>query len=352
MLRYSELIKLIKHSQMCFAKDFTFGIQNVKGKMCLRKYDRLTLSHVFSKIIPEDVELGPCIYASDKGLIFVNMYSQIIQFDYNLNFCKMENNLGFNLSSNITNAKVVTLSKNHLNDRFLGLFDLEKFTLLWSIAENIGLVNYQYMDMIFCNHLQDNYKILAFNSEGVKVWQNQINRNGKILSFLGIHENVLVVCLQFGNAYGLMGLDIHTGQILWNRDDWGLLQGHHITMQNGKIFSLKGGTFSDSYYLEADISTVSLIRYGEVPNLKKQGFSVFNYTLHGNHIYFTANKLGTTEAKSIGILDYQSLELLWYQEVELQNGAFFGLSNKPVIDGNKLYILDTVGTLHIFERET
>ncbi len=184
---------------------------------------------------------------------------------------------------------------------------------------------------------------------GEYAWETTINRNGKILNFLGVHKDVLVVCLQFGNAYGLMGLDINTGEILWNRDDWGLLQGHHSTMQNGKIFSLKGGTFSDSYYLEADVVTVSLLRFGEVPNLKNHGFSVFNYTLHENFIYFTANKLGTSEATIIGILAYDSLELLWWQELDLQNGVF--LAQKPQVDDNKLYILDTGGTLHIFERE-
>ncbi len=337
---------------MCFAKNFTFGIQHVEGETYLRKYNRLTLGHLFSKIAPKDIELGPCIYSSDERLIFVNMFSQIIQFDSNLDFCQLENNLSFNLSSNINNAKIVTLLRNQLNIRLLGLFDLEEFNLIWSVEENIGLVNYQYKDIIFCNHQQDNFKILAFNNKGVKLWQTQIMRNGKILNFLGVHENVLVVCLQLGNAYGLMGLDIYTGKILWNRDDWGLLQGHHTTMKDGKIFSLKGGFSSDSYYLEADIATVSLIRYGEVPNLKKHGFSVFNYTLHENSIYFTANKLGTTDATIIGVLAYDNLELLWWQEVELQNEAFFGLSNKPVIDGDRLYILDTGGTLHIFERES
>lgn len=196
----------------------------------------------------------------------------------------------------------------------------------------------------------ENYLLKSLSSFNKNYnWQTQLNRNGKILNFLGVHENVLVVCLQFGNSYGLMGLDINTGEILWNRDDWGLLQGHHTTMQNGKIFSLKGGTFSDSYYLEADVATVSLLRFGEVPNLKKQGFSVFNYTLHENLIYFTANKLDTSDATILGVLTYDSLELLWWQEVELENGAF--LAQKPQVDDEKLYILDTEGTLHIFERE-
>jgi len=33
-----------------------------------------------------------------------------------------------------------------------------------------------------------------------------------------------------------------------------------------------------------------------------------------------------------------------------QNGTFFGAGQKPVVDGERLYILDSGGTLHIFER--
>ncbi|MDI9880167.1 hypothetical protein [Flectobacillus longus] len=349
MIKLFEVKKMIKHSQMCFAKNFVFGIQNVEGQLYLKKYDRTTLNPLLSKISPKEVELGHCIYSTDEELIFVNMFSQILKFDSNLNYYKCENNLSFNLSSNIVNAKIVILLRNELNVRLVGLFDIEKFTLLWSLEESIGFLNYQYIDKIFCNHQHDNFKILALNTNGAIIWQTQLNRNGKILNFLGVHEDVLVVCLQFGNTYGLMGLDINTGKILWNRDDWGLLQGHHTTMQNGKIFSLKGGAFSDSYYLEADIATVSLLRYGEVPNLKKHGFSIFNYTLYENFIYFTASKIGTSEATIVGVLAYDSLELLWWQEVELENGAF--LAQKPQVDGDKLYILDTGGTLHIFEKE-
>ncbi len=184
---------------------------------------------------------------------------------------------------------------------------------------------------------------------GESLWQTQINRNGEIFKILGIRADELIVCWKRGNMdFGLLGINIHTGEIAWNMDDNDLLNGYTLNFSpdENALFCVKNSGFK-SYYLELDLLTKKTLRFDEIPKFFELGLIIDRIWVKENLIYFFARK-GSKFSTVAGIMDYKTLEILWQEQIVVGSWAY--LSDLQV-DNDMLYILDGEGVLHIFERE-
>jgi len=200
--------------------------------------------------------------------------------------------------------------------------------------------------------IQNERKLLKSLSllTGEYEWETPLNRNGEIFKILGVRENELIVCWKRGmDYYGLLGIDIQTGKIVWNMDDNSLLNGLNLyfTENQKSIFSTKGDDKS-SYFIEIDLENKEVQRYGEIPDLCKAKLVIHSSQYKDGLIYFTASTRHVFFPDVIGVFDYKTLKVLWQHRFTFDRLTH--LKNLEVSD-DKLYVLDSGDTLHIFERE-
>ncbi len=220
--------------------------------------------------------------------------------------------------------------------------EVEKKISLWNLfRRNDFIYFYDYSKTIL--------KSLSLLT-GEYEWQTQINRNGEIFKILGVRKNELVVCWKRGIDYfALLGINIQTGEIVWNIDDNFLLNGLslYFTPNQNSLFSTKGED-RNSYFIGIDLQNKQAKRYGEIPDLCKVKLSISSSLLKDELVYFTASTRHVFFPDTIGVFDYKTLKLLWKHTFDFDRNTH--LKNIEV-DGNKFYVLDSGGTLHIFERE-
>ena len=75
------------------------------------------------------------------------------------------------------------------------------------------------------------------------------------------------------------------------------------------------------------------------------GMSYRNFTVQDNLLYFT----GETSSV-IGVIDLLKKELLWHKNIKVKNNIN-PLIKKIKVEGNKFYVLDHGGTLHVFAKQ-
>lgn len=181
-------------------------------------------------------------------------------------------------------------------------------------------------------------------------WETPINRSGEIFKILGVRDNELVVCWKRGwKLFGLLGIDIQTGVIVWNIDNNQLLNGHslYFTDNQQSLFSAQG-TNHNSYFIEIDLLSKQAIRLGEIEDLCKAQVEISRSQYKDGLIYFTASTHHDIFPDIIGVLDYKTLKILWQHRFDFDRLTH--LKNFEVSE-DKLYVLDSKDTLHIFERE-
>ena len=186
----------------------------------------------------------------------------------------------------------------------------------------------------------------------------------EVRRLIGIYNNILWVFL---NAKGFIGLDIETGKLKYRIPEFHQAIGKTITSsyedrkgffrsdylldnEKGKIFGMAMDVF-----IEIDLTQEPpfVTQYGlqeefEKYNIKKANDTAGSYVVQDNLLYFyLAEKL------RFGILDINTKEIIYVSEpiaVVERDDSFTRLRDLKVSE-NKVYILDSNHTLHIFERE-
>ena len=184
-------------------------------------------------------------------------------------------------------------------------------------------------------------------------WQSPLNRNGDIFRLLGVRNDELLVLWKRGyDTYGVIAFNIQNGQILWNIDNNPLLNGLTTEFTNNQhsLFSTKGEG-GGSYFIELDLNLKQVSRYGDLPGFRQNNLQITWSWVKEDKVYFTALHQSRF-ANTVGVFDYQTLELLWWETLPLSANDFIGGGESLQVDENKLYVLDSGGTLHIFERES
>ena len=162
---------------------------------------------------------------------------------------------------------------------------------------------------------------------------------------------------------GFVGLDIETGELKYRIPEYDQAIGK--TICKGKDF-FRSDYFLNSekrkilgmamdVFIEIDLTQEPpfVTQYGlqeefEKYNIKKANDTATDYVVQDNLLYFYL-----AEQLRFGILDINTKEIIYVSEpiaVVERDDSFTRLRDLKV-SGNKVYILDSNHTLHIFERE-
>ncbi|WP_314811008.1 hypothetical protein [Capnocytophaga granulosa] len=193
-------------------------------------------------------------------------------------------------------------------------------------------------------------------------WKNSWDeeRDFEVYKLIGIYNNIFWVFIELG---GFIGLDIKTGELKYRIPEYDEAIGKTICKgknffrsdylldnEKGKIFGMAMDLF-----IEIDLTQEPpfVTQYGlqeefEKYNIKKANDTAGSYVVQDNLLYFyLAEKL------RFGILDINTKEIIYVSEpiaVVERDDCFTQLKDLKVSE-NKVYILDSNHTLHIFERE-
>ena len=261
---------------------------------------------------------------------------------YNRSICLLENDL--------VNVKEIILEENYQY--------LEAYTNDVLITSN--------KDVILGYHIFPTNLLWEFPLASLGKWKNSWDeeRDFEIRHFIGIYNGIIWAFIEIG---GFIGLDIETGELKYHipeydeaigktstssyDDSKGFFRSDYLlNSEKGKILGLAVDVF-----IEIDLNQAPpfVTQYGlqeefEKYNIKKANDTAEDYVVQDDLLYFSLfNQL------RFGILDINTKEIIYVSEpiaVVERDDCFTQLKDLKVSE-NKVYILDSNHTLHIFERE-
>lgn len=180
--------------------------------------------------------------------------------------------------------------------------------------------------------------------------------DGEAFQIIGQWKNELLV---FIGKFRLVSFDLETGKELWRIDDFirevsskpifdfpsrnmsGSVKWHLSESENKAYLLVQNCLF------ELDLNNKKSQLIKDYNESTEQEWYFKNSRLYDDYITFSgANVLGKFPMVA-GVIDRNTKEILWTTKCE--SGIYF--DEAPQIKDNKLYILDSSQTLHIFERE-
>ena len=254
-----------------------------------------------------------------------------------------------------------------------GIYDFEKKKILFEATSWLGrsiIDKYIFRDFkkkIACRKIDSDSILWEFSLASLGKWKNPYTDEEidfQVRRLIGIYNNIFWVFL---NAEGFIGLDIETGELKYRIPEYhqaigktstssydhskGFFRSDYLlNSEKGKILGLAVDVF-----IEIDLTQEPpfVTQYGlqeefEKYNIKKANDTAGSYVVQDNLLYFyLAEKL------KFGILDINTKEIIYISEpiaVVERDDSFTRLRDLKVSE-NKVYILDSNHTLHIFERE-
>ena len=187
-------------------------------------------------------------------------------------------------------------------------------------------------------------------------WKNSWDeeRDFEVYKLIGIYNNILWAFIEIG---GFIGLDIKTGELKYRISEYHMgkesklffRSDYYLDNERGKIFGLA------HIFIEIDLTQDPpfVTQYGlqeefEKYNIKKANDTAEDFVVQDNLLYFYL-----AEQLRFGVLDINTKEIIYISEpiaVVERDNSFTRLRDLKVSE-NKVYILDSNHTLHIFERE-
>ena len=249
-----------------------------------------------------------------------------------------------------------------------GIYDFEKKEILFEATSWLGrsiIDKYIFRDFkkkIACRKIDSDSILWEFPLSSLGKWKDSYTDEEidfQVRRLIGIYNNILWVFL---NAEGFIGLDIETGELKYRIPEYHQAIGktickgkdffrsdYFLNSEKGKILSMAMDVF-----IEIDLTQEPpfVTQYGlqeefEKYNIKGKDTST-KYAVQDNLLYFYL-----AEQLRFGILDISTKEIIYISEpiaVVERDDSFTRLRDLKVSE-NKVYILDSNHTLHIFERE-
>ena len=304
--------------------------------------------------------------------------------DFNPSFFNVFTNRSVNTFFNYQGKVINTFEERnfyyYFSDSSFIYYDRVSKRLMYNDLELLRgkmLSSYIFDDLLF---FEKENKIQTINFlSGQFLWEFSLSSLGKgkdyntdeefdyeVEQFVGIYNNILWVYIERG---GFIGLDIQTGEL--KHRILGIPKGNllgkvdsYVDNEEFYIFyrakfildEKKGiiiGLIADRFFeIDLNKEKITPMLYGmwdkmEKMNLKKYGVNG-NTSLQGDLLYFYNDK-----ELQFGILDINTKEIIYVSEpiaVVERDDCFTQLKDLKVSE-NKVYILDSNHTLHIFERE-
>ena len=321
-----------------------------------------------------------------KQMLYSTPLNSMIVFNNKLYFSEWEDN--YKIFDE--NLELIEEGKDRvfykLSNFYIAYDQDENNTILIDKKDN--LIELEYIDRssisVFSNEYiyiyikNDKTSIRAFSIQKKEhLWEFSLSSLGKwknpytdeeidfqVRRFIGIYNGIFWVFL---NAEGFIGLDIETGELRYRIPEYHQAIGKTSTSsyddskgffrsdylldnEKGKILGLAVDVF-----IEIDLTQEPpfVTQYGlqeefEKYNIKKANDTAEDYVIQDDLLYFSLfNQL------RFGILDINTKEIIYVSEpiaVVERDDCFTQLKDLKVSE-NKVYILDSNHTLHIFERE-
>ena len=333
---------------------------------------------------------GNCYYASGNLVKVIGKEVSIPiplpywGVDFNPSFFNVFTNRSVNTFFNYQGKVINTFEERnfyyYFSDSSFIYYDRVSKRLMYNDLELLRgkmLSSYIFDDLLF---FEKENKIQTINFlSGQFLWEFSLSSLGKgkdyntdeefdyeVEQFVGIYNNILWVYIERG---GFIGLDIQTGEL--KHRILGIPKGNllgkvdsYVDSEEFYIFyrakfildDKKGiiiGLIADRFFeIDLNKEKITPMLYGmwdkmEKMNLKKYGVNG-NTSLQGDLLYFYNDK-----ELQFGILDINTKEIIYVSEpiaVVERDDCFTQLKDLKVSE-NKVYILDSNNTLHIFERE-
>ena len=210
--------------------------------------------------------------------------------------------------------------------------------------------------------IQKKEHLWEFSLASLGKWKNSWDeeRYFEVYKLIGIYNNIFWAFIELG---GFIGLDIETGELKYHIPEYHQAIGktickgkdffrsdYFLNSEKGKILGMAMDVF-----IEIDLTQEPpfVTQYGlqeefEKYNIKKANDTAGSYVVQDNLLYFYL-----AEQLRFGILDINTKEIIYISEpiaVVERDDSFTQLKDLKVSE-NKVYILDSNHTLHIFERE-
>ena len=243
-----------------------------------------------------------------------------------------------------------------------GIYDFEKKEILFEATSWLGrsiIDKYIFRDFkkkIACRKIDSDSILWEFPLSSLGKWKNSWDEEKffEVYKLIGIYNNILWAFIEIG---GFIGLDIKTGELKYRISEYHMgkesklffRSDYYLDNERGKIFGLA------HIFIEIDLNQDPpfVTQYGlqeefEKYNIKKANDIAEDFVVQDNLLYFyLADQL------RFGVLDINTKEIIYVSEpiaVVERDDCFTQLKDLKVSE-NKVYILDSNHTLHIFERE-
>ena len=243
-----------------------------------------------------------------------------------------------------------------------GIYDFEKKKILFEATSWLGrsiIDKYIFRDFkkkIACRKIDSDSILWEFPLSSLGKWKNSWDeeRDFEVYKLIGIYNNIFWAFIEIG---GFIGLDIKTGELKYRISEYHMgkesklffRSDYYLDNERGKIFGLA------HIFIEIDLTQDPpfVTQYGlqeefEKYNIKKANDTAEDFVVQDNLLYFYL-----AEQLRFGVLDINTKEIIYVSEpiaVVERDDSFTQLKDLKVSE-NKVYILDSNDTLHIFERE-
>jgi outer membrane protein assembly factor BamB len=183
-------------------------------------------------------------------------------------------------------------------------------------------------------------------------------KTAEIRHIVGVWENLLVVTMTHNE---IIVIDIETGTVLWEthdllkkqlqKDSSGKWRGYlqNCYLENGKLYEL-----TSSIYYSIDLRTQKVEILWQ-DKRERDYVTVVHTTYTENYIYFTGSYNNRFQPHILGVFNRKTLQIDWIHDMDLsidpKLGYVASLNQAPQFSEDRLYVLDSGGTLHIFERD-
>lgn len=277
------------------------------------------------------------------------------------------------LSNKLTENNYLLGLKGKLMNREYGIYDLEKNSIFFSTNQN--LIGFTEANNIFiknkteikCFSIELRIILWLFSLSGLAKQYSSFTQNfvqGEVWRFVGVIDNILWVDINYvGKGGALLGLDVVTGlpvhflnELVFQNEILSyLVEGLPLNAftQYDKDKNILFGT--DTYfYWEIDLSSPTHIKmWSFEEELKKYQASfardTTTYTTTKSHIFSITGRFGETFSSQVFAFNRETHKIDWQYKFNYLDA--YVRPTKVEVSENNLFVLDSGGTLHIFEKE-
>lgn len=256
--------------------------------------------------------------------------------------------------------------------------NVRKITLsgepIWRTSFRFGHLNVVSENYIYTIKYLDKANIYCFNANiGEQEWHFSLSNHGRwynefdkkweegeVCHFVGVVDDILWVDV---TAHVLLGIDIHTGQIKYNLKEanpmnefpekFTVYKPHYgktnYDQEHHKLWGMEGYSYWEVDLNEA-ILNLKLWYIGD--ECESHFTSLPNFDICGinqDYIFFPMGGLGGNRKAQVAALNRKTMKIDW-QYLFTSDTPYY-TPTKVEVSEDHLFVLDSEGTLNIFEKE-